>query len=326
VNNKKGRHIDLGFVKQGDKVDLTIRGLRTFTTLMDLGLSIPVGIASFVGEQAANFTMLGERGYILGTARGRTKKGKAILKKYEHFTGRSAWEEFTQPGKEIGERVMEGMFGFFHQASVTANKQFLLASLSKEEYDSGTLNEGRLAVLRIEMGRFRAIPGAKSLIGSTSPGGAAVQYKGWAIPIARTITKDLATLAVDLKKKPLKEALTSREARELFRAVRMTAVVLLVLGLGDKDDKSFIGQLAYKSRREALTVLQAIDPAIWGSVPRLLSFIATLTKNLSSIIKLEEYKTKPGLKGVGGLKRQFTPAVVRQLTPQERKNTSRIRR
>ena len=319
VNNKKGRHIDLGFVKQGDKVDLSIRGLRTFVTILDLGLSIPVGIASFVGEQAANFTMLGERAYARGAARARTKKGKAILKKYEAFVGRSVWEEFTQPGKEIGERVMEGMFGFFHQATVTANRGFLLATLSKAEYDSGIINEERLAQIRIEMGRMRAIPGAKSLVGSTAPGGAAVQYKGWAVPIMRTVSKDFTTLASDLRKKPLGEALTGREARELFRAVRMTMIVLLVLGLGDKEDKSFIGQLAYKTRREALTVLQAISPDMWLSTPRLIGFASQLGKNLKSLVLLEEYKTKPGLKGVGGLKRQFKPSVVRQLTPEEKK-------
>lgn len=319
VNNKKGRTVDMKFVKQGDKVDLAIRGLRTFVTILDLGLSIPVGIASFVGEQAANYTMLGERGWVLGTARGRTKKGKAILEKYEAFVGRSIWEEFTQPGKEIGERVIEGMFGFFHQATVTANKQFLLASLSDEEYDSGVIEEGRLAQIRIEQGRFRAVPGAKSLIGSTSPGSAAIQYKGWAVPIMRTVTKDLGILVRDLKNKPLGEALTGREARELFRAIRMTTAVLLVLGLGDKEDKSFMGQLMYKTRREALTVLQAISPDMWLSTPRLVGFASKLGTNLKSLILLEEYKTKPGLKGAGGLKRQFTPGVVRSLKKDEKK-------
>lgn len=323
VNNKKGRQIDLSFVKQGDKVDLSIRALRTFITLLDLGLSIPVGIASFVGEQAANFTMLGEKGFILGTTRGKTKKGKAILKKYEAFVGRSAWEEFFLPGKEIGERVMEGMFGFFHQATVTANKQFLLASLSKSEYDSGTISDERLAQLRIEMGRFRAIPGAKSLIGSTSPGGAANQYRSWAIPILRTVTKDIGILATDLKNKPTGEALTTREARELFRAIRLSFIAVLVLGFGDREDKTFIGQLSYKARREVLTILQALSPILWTSTPRMVGFVTQLGKNIQSIIMLEEYKTKPGLKGVGGIKRQFTPSVVRQLTPDEERRQRR---
>ena len=323
VNNKKGRQIDLGFVKQGDKVDLSIRALRTFTTLLDLGLSIPVGVASFIGEQTANFTMLGEKGIILGTTRGKTKKGKAILEKYEAFVGRSVWEEFKQPGKEIGERVMEGMFGLFHQATVTANKQFLLASLTKAEYDSGTISDERLAQLRIEMGRFRAIPGAKSLIGSTSPGGAAIQYKSWAVPIIRTVTKDLTTLATDLKNKPTGEALTTREARELFRAIRLSFIAVLVLGFGDREDKTFVGQLSYKTRREVLTVLQAISPDMWLSTPRLVGFVTQLGKNLKSLIMLEEYKTKPGLKGVGGIKRQFKPSIVRQLTPEEKKGQRR---
>ena len=90
VNNKKGRKLGFdGIVPQGGKVDLSVRALRAFTTILDLGLSIPVGIASFAGEQVTTFSMLGEKSYVLGTARGKTKKGKAILEKYEAFVGRS---------------------------------------------------------------------------------------------------------------------------------------------------------------------------------------------------------------------------------------------
>ncbi len=319
VNNKKGRRIDMGFVKQGDKIDLTIRGLRTFISMLDLGLSIPVGVASFVGERAANFTLLGEKGYLLGSQRVRTKKGKAILEKYESFVGRSVWEEFTAPGKEVTERVVEGMFGLFRQATISANKQFLLASLTKKEYDSGTISDERLATLRIEMGRFRAVPGSKSLVGSTAAGGGFIQYKTWAVPIARTVIKDLNILARDLRNKPPGEAITSREARELFRAARLSAVILIVWGIGDEDDRSFVGQLSYKIRREALTVLQAISPDLWAGYPRMLSFIYQLSRNLTSLVKLEEYKTKPGLKGVGGLKRQLTPGAIRPLLRKEEK-------
>lgn len=312
VNNKKGRNIDMGFVKQGDKVDLTIRAMRTFTSLLDLGLNIPTGVAAFVGERAANFTLLGEKGVILGSTRARTKKGKAIIEEHEGFVGRSAFEEFKAPGKEIGERIFEVLFGLFHQATVSANKQFFLASLSKEEWASGKVSDDRLAALRIEMGRLRVVPGAKSLVGSTSVGGAGIQYKTWAVPIARTMVVDIGKIVSDLKSKPAGEALTTREAREVFRAIRLTALVILVLGVGDRDDKSFIGQLSYKARREALTVVQAISPDMWLSTPRIMGFMSQLGKNLKSLVLLEEFKTKEGLKGVGGLKRQFTPAVVRQ--------------
>lgn len=316
INNKKGRQISFdSFIKQGGPIDLSIRAIRTFTTMMDLGLSIPVGVAAFVGERVANFQLLGAKGFALGEKRARTDKGKAILKKYEHFTGRSVWEEFTAPGKEVTERLMQGMFGLFHQATVSANKQFLLGMMTEEEFKKGEISEDRLTELKIEMGRWRVVPGAKSIIGSTSVGGAAVQYKSWAVVMARTTVKDLTTLLGDLKNKPTGEALTTKEARELYRAVGLISAVLIVSGAGDdEDDKSFTGQMLRRIRNESLSILSAISPDMWLATPRIIGFMTQLGKNLAAIIKLEEYKTKPGLKGVGGLKRQLTPGTVRQLT------------
>ena len=321
INNKKGRQISFdSFIKQGGPIDLSIRALRTFTTMIDLGLSIPVGMAAFVGERVANFQLLGAKAFALGEKRAHTDKGKTILRKYEAFTGRSVWEEFTAPGKEVTERIVEGMFGLFHQATVSANKQFLLGVLTEEEFNSGEISEKRLAEMRIEMGRWRVVPGAKSIIGSTSIGGAALQYKSWAVVMARTTIKDLTTLLKDLKNKPAGEALTTKEAKELYRAVSLIAVVLIVFGAGDDEkDKSFIGQVRRRIRNESLSILSAISPEMWLATPRIMGFMTQLGKNLTSIIKLEEYKTKPGLKGVGGLKKQLTPGVVRQLTPEEEK-------
>jgi len=319
INNKKGRQIRwIG--KQGGKVDLSIRALRSFVTLLDLGLNIPIGVASFVGEQTVTFEMLGVKGYTLGNTRMRTKKGKAILEKYQAFTGRSAWEEFWAPGKEIGDRLMEGMFFLFHKSSVLANKQFLLASLTKDEYNRGVIRNSRLAQIRTEMGRFRAIPGAKSLVGSTAAGGAGIQYKTWAVPVMRTLVKDFQVFMDGVRARKL-STLTTREARELYRLVGLSFVVLVMFGMGDKDDKSFVGQLSFKARREAFTMIQSISPEMWLSTPRLFGFVSQFGQNLQSILTLEKYKTKEGFKGVGKLKKQLTPGPLRHLGKEEKGKT-----
>jgi hypothetical protein len=313
INNKKGRRIRW-ISKQGSTVDVATRGIRTFTTVIDLGFNIPSGIAAFVGEQATNFQMLGMRGYTKGTARIKTKKGKAILDKYEAFVGRSAWEEFTAPGKEITERLADGLFGLFHEASVLANKQFLLGAITQKEYDSGEITSERLAILRTEMGRFRVVPGAKSLVGSTAAGSAMIQYKTWAAPIIRTLSKDATTLVRDLAKKPAGEALTTKEAREIYRFIGLTTTAVIVgsFAAADDDDESFTGQLLKRVYRESMTLLQGVDPTLWLATPRLMGFITQLGKNLKAIATLEEYKTKSGLKGIDGLHRQFMPRAIRQ--------------
>jgi len=320
INNKKGRRIKLsGVAKQGGWVDMGLNATRTFITMLDLGLNIPVGIASFFGEQTANYEMLGTKGWTLGTARMRTAKGKAMIEKYRAFVGRSWWEEFTAPGREVTSRASDVFFGLFHTSTVTANKQFLLGSLTDEEWASGEVSAERLAEMRIDMGRFRAVPGSASLVGSTSAGRIYTQYRTWAIPIVRTLSKDAATLAKDLKnRKP--GALTTREAKEIYRFVALSAVVFITgsILLGDSDDEDdFLSQLYRKIYRESLTMLQALGPMTLLNTPRFVSFLNDIGKNLALLGT--PYKTRKGDRGVEGLKKQFTPRSIKMILPKDKK-------
>jgi len=314
LNNKKGRRLSFdGRIKQGGRLDTTIVGMRTFTTLLDLGLNIPVGVASFVGEQTTNFAMMGTKAWAKGAARMNTTKGKLFLMKYKNFTGRSMWEEFTDPGKEITERLSTGIFGLFHTASVAANKQYLLGMITDEEYNSGKISDKRLAQLKIDMGRLRMVPGTSSLVGSTSLGSAGVQYKKWAVPILGQTVEDASKLIKDIKGRK-KGALSTTEAKELYRIIGLTSTVLIALSmLSGDDDDDFMGQIGSKTQRESLTLLQALDPKIWLSTPRTLKFLNDLGNNIHAVIKMEKYKTKEGYKGVEGLKRQLSPHIYKQI-------------
>jgi hypothetical protein len=268
--------------------------------------------------------MLGVKNYTLGTARMRTDKGQRILKKYEVFTDRSFWEDFNAPGKQFNERISDAMFGLFHVATKTANKQFLLGMMTEEEYKNEELTTERLADLKLEMGRLRVVGGTNSLIGSTSIGNAAAQYKTWAVPIVRTLTHDIGQYIKDLNKTRkgqmgLGDSLTTKEAKELYRMIGLTAVVLLVGSLSgvDDDDGSFIGKLKKRAYREATTLTQGIDPKLWFSAPRILSWLTQISIALHNIMILETYKTKDELKGVNQMKKALIPGIVRQLPDDE---------
>jgi len=318
INNKKGRRIRwLG--KQNGKIDMATRAIKTFTSILDLGLNIPVQIASTIGEQVTSLEVLGVKKYALGTKRLATPIGRKIAGKYKEFTGRTAWDEITEPDKQITERLSEGLFGLFRESTARANQQFLLGSLTKEEFESGEVSSNRLAELSLEMGRWRQVDGSASLVGSTTSGGAAMQYKKWAVPIMRTTMKDISTFATDIKNKGVSEALNTREAQELKRLVIISTVTAITGGLmvGDEDDESFTGKLRAKAYREMMTLMQGVGIKLWLSVPRTLTFLAQLGNNIQQILTLEEYKTKEGYKGVEGLKKQLTPVAVQQLTPEE---------
>lgn len=317
INNKKGRRFSLGSIlRQGGKADIGLTALRTFITMIDLGLNIPVGMASIVGEQMVTNVAMGTKLQAKGTKRMLTNKGKRIAAKYEGWIGRSLWEDLTAPGQEIGARFATAIFGFFHLSTTNSNKQFMLGMMTDEEWKNEELSDDRLAELRLEIGRWRKIPGSESLVGSTSIGKTGTQYKGWAIAPLRTVTKNLSQIVSDIKSLPPGEALSNKEAREIYRVIGLTLAVLAIGSLGtvEEDDDSFIAELRKKMYRESLTLLQALDPSLWIAVPRMMAFLVDLNSNLKSLLALEEYESprRAGeLKGATKLKKQFTPRAFK---------------
>ena len=312
LNNKKGRKTTL-IAKQGGKIDIALSTIRSFLYFKDLAFSLPVGLASFVGEQVSTFVNIGNRLYLKGVKRSLTKQGKSIIDKYTNFIGKSVWSELKEPSKNIGDKFTEGMFGAFAQSTREANKIHLLANLTEAEFKAGAVSPKRLAQMKIEIGKFRMLSEGKSIVGSTPEGQVMTQYKTWAIPILRTITKDLSTILKTISKGDIKKAITSTEMKEILRAAEISSGVLF---LGnkfiDEDDESFMGKMTKRLQQEALTILGALDTKTMLAAPRLTSFVENLGKALSSLIKLEEYKTKKGLVGVGKLKRELKPGFVRQ--------------
>jgi hypothetical protein len=314
MNNKKGRPTDFGgVIPVGGKLDISLRLGRAFTTMLDLGLNIPLGIASVFGEQVTNFVMLGVKKDLIGSKRILTKKGRKIINKYENFIGKSIWEEFSQASNDFADKTQTALFALFAQSTRLANEQFLLGSLTEEEFKSGVIDEKRLAKLKLEMGRFRVVSDVRSITGSTSLGNVLTQYKTWAIPILRTTIKDIATLK--------KSGIKSREAQELLRITVFTSLVVLAVASMDDDDedKSFLAEIKRKVIRESLTLIGALNPTLFLSEPRLLAFLIDLGKSLTSLATLEQYKTtkkgkyqKGDLTAPEKLKRTITPKMIKQ--------------
>lgn len=324
INNKKGRRADFGRkLPQGGKIDVTLNAIMTLTAVLDLGGSIATGAASLVGEQFSNYVMMGGFDYAKGTLRMRTAKGKAILAKNKAFTGRGLWEELTEPGKELQTKLMQTLFGMFHMNTVASSKQFLLGSLTKSEYDSGEISTKRLAEIQLEMGRFRAIGGTASIVGSTSVGRAGMQYKRWAAPILSSTLKDIK--AVTTKHKG-KERFTSKESREIYRIIGLTSVAMAIGSMGGDEEDTLISKTIAKMYRESMSLIQGLDSSFWLSAPRAMSFLVSLGKNIKQLIKMEEYKSKPGLKGVEGFKRQFTPKLIKQFISKDKKKPRSAKR
>jgi molybdopterin synthase catalytic subunit len=314
INTQKGRHITL-IAKQNGKIDAALRAIKMFTSLRDLAFNIPVSVATEVGEQITTYQLLGKRQFFRGKIRQNTKQGKKIIEKYRNLIGKDPWKELAEPSKAIGDRLMEGIFVLFRDASARANKTFLLGSLSKFEFESGIVFSGRLTALRTELGRYRMVAGMKSIIGATPEGKAYAQYKRWAIPILRTTIQNLGNLGKKITLQKVDSKAFKKSAIELYRLTEITAFVMLMFGMvRDEDDNSFTGKIINKAYREATTLIQALQPSMFLTAGRTASFVEKLGVSLTLILQGEKYKTTDEYKGIKKLKRQFTPVAVSQFS------------
>ena len=316
INTKKGKHITL-IAKQGGKIEGAIRALTRFTSVLDLAINIPIQIASLGGEQVTTYAMLGKKAYVLGKYRMLTKQGKKIISENTAFVGRNPWSELIEPAKNAGERLMEAMFIGFRDATVRANKNFLLGSLTKEEFKTGIIDPKKLAQMKISMGRFRHVEGAVSILGATPEAGMQMQYKKWAIPIMQRVLQNVYNLKTLLSKNKTKG---KQSLLEFYRILEITSFVLIIKALlpNDEEDKSFVGQLISKFYRELTTLMQGANPVMFLAKSRIQTFLTDLIVNLNSIIKAEEYQSsrlgeyyKGQKKGVVKLKKQLTPRFVK---------------
>lgn len=321
LNTKKGRKRGL-FIKPGGKIDVGVGLVNSVVTMLDLGLSVPVGLAANVGETVATMTRIGAKNVAKGIARMNTEKGKRVIKKYESFVGKSIFGEMSEASKSLGDKFYSVMFGLFHESTQRTNKIELLSSMTDEEYKNETISSKRLSEIKVAMGRFRAISDFKSVFGATTEGGLVTKYKSWAIPIFSSVANDLGNIAKNIKAGK-KGVSTSKEAKELFNALTITAAALAFGSMVDEEDRSFVGQLLNKMRRESLTIIGALDPRLFTGEPRLLAFATDLSNALVQIVMLEKYKQgqkKGKLKGVAALARTLTPKGTKVFIPEKQKS------
>lgn len=219
------------------------------------------------------------------------------------------------PGREITERLSSAMFSAFHLSTVTANKEFLLGSITDAEYNSGEISEERLAKIKLDLGRWRQDPGTSSIVGSTSFGKSFTQFKTWAVPVLRTNLQNIQKTASNFKKEGISETAKTREFKELVRLIGVSSSIYIAMAMmgseDDEKDDSILGQMKARAYKEMFTTMQGIDPRMWVTTPIIGAWLIRFVEAAMNIIKLEEYERKPGLKGVEQMKKLVIPKILR---------------
>jgi len=315
LNTKKGRP-EKQIFKPGGKYDSLIKMAQGFTYMIDLGLKIPLGIGSQLGERTGNYIMLGAKKYTVGRARSFTKQGRELVKRYENFIGRSPWESFHDATKGVLEKAYEGLFALFKDSAMRANRHFFLSSLTQKEFDSGIVSAERLAQLKIEMGRFRVVDGSTSVFGASTIGRVVSQYRRWAIVNVRTTLQNLKNLSKIIRDNP-KSIASSREFQETLRSsivLAITSLIILMAVDDDPKDDTFIQKVFRKMTQDAMSVASSFGSTLFTPF-RLQGFIEDLYNALKDTLNVSRYKTTGELKGPAELYRTLVPSVIRDVIP-----------
>jgi|GEM_PF-4086661 len=316
INNEKGRRFDFGgLVPQGGGFDIMLRAGKMLTSMIDLAFSPSIAIANQVGERGANFVPMGAKNYAKGTYRTKTKHGRMIVEKYRNFVGKGPIQSLFEAADNIGNKFIKAAFAMLSDASIRANKHYLLGEMTDLEWKTGEITPERLAIMKREMGRWRVNSNGKSIVGSTSIGSSITQYRNWMVSSGRTTIKNLTTIAKDPKKA------FSREGRELLYGAIITAGFYL-LGkavLKDEKDDGIIDEIISKSIRDGMSLVGALDPRVWTKPARQMQFVGDLLLIMQQIVTMEEYKNskkgeykKGDSKAAATARKKLMPKAIRQ--------------
>jgi hypothetical protein len=309
--NKKGIPAEWAIDPQSEFA-FYLKSARMFVSIMDLGLNPIIGTAAAVGEGSMNYMALGPKKTALGIQRGLTPEGKAILKKYESWIGRSPWSEIGDASHQITDGFMKSMFGFFQTSAVEANKVALLGEMTKVEFESGNITAKRLAETRLLLNRHRYQKGMESIVENTVEGKFFGQYKfSWGLPPLITSMKNFKA---GWKRVFSGEKMTDQQAFEIRRFGELLFFATLIAKgyYPDKDDQSLSAKTRRKVARESFTTL--------GAAQMLLAPGDARVSGLNLNIVMGTYETIKGVlsnspelieKGLKKLKNVAVPGAIK---------------
>lgn len=308
VNNKKGINNSAGAV--GELLAPALRMSQQLAALHYIAGNYALqAIKGSVAIPVSEYMALGTD-LFKAKALKYTDQGKAILEKYESFTGKSPWEEVKRPGadaRDFASALTYGGFGFAHKAAM---EDLLLGSMTKDEFAAGAISDARLNEIRQHAGRWMDLSRSDSIMGSSAPGKTFTQYKGWAIPPTLTLAEDARALARQVTGKGKMNEVQVREAMRVASLAAMAATVGTVV-TKDMEDDSYKGQAIHYLRRAVGSVWRGLDPAFFFSAAGP-GYVAKLANDLHLLGTLERDKNDE-LKGVKALKKDLTPRLVKDV-------------
>jgi hypothetical protein len=291
LKSTKGQAI-IKQVPHGSFIDLVARTLTSMPAWAWIAANPKLQVAAKVGEVMTSVMAAGPMGLLnawrMRVLAGLPEKvrgefGTAVanyLKANEGFTGepildldaflhgefRGRWRD---PSLNLNERAGMLLFGMLQQHRVDTMRDVLLALSTKEEIMAGKISPKRLQEIEALASRWIDVKGAKSVLGATSVGMIATQFKGWAVPIIGTALEDHGALLKQIKGQGKMTELQKLELQRLYAVWATTALVAVWAGdrVDDKEDKRLTTQFLRAIYRELFSLSSGANPLMFFAVP-----------------------------------------------------------
>lgn len=340
MNSKKGRLSPRDRVRQGSILMKSVDAGLMITRIIDLGMNIPVGLASHIMGQFGAFTNLGPKDYALGVKRYATLTARSIekqwdrfirkdiyndrvdlstTKQYAGFVGETMLDKMLDESKSFGDKLYEGIFGLFSSASRKTAITYLLAGMTEDEFKSGKISAEHLTQIKLKMGKYYNTDNDSSIWQKSASGKIFYQYKKVFEPMLMTTTHNIYSL-IKMLVNGDENIKDTDEFKEFMRVTLSTLTIVLLSYsyydyLNNKKNKSFLETLAQKGLQHAMTELAVFTPSLYTKL-RLVSFlddIATSISQITSALATGNRTANGDIPGVSKLETTITPKTVGQL-------------
>lgn len=342
LNNKKWRSISEW---QWSWLDVFVSAIRQLSTLLYIGGSIPISVASIVGTNYSNWIAGDTKSYALWMKRSLGSKWTKIAGKYKNIIGRSSIDDRSVGAKTPRDATMWLLFSVMREITYRWKKQFLLWQLTKEEYKSWEISPERQADIKLQIDETYPAEDAKWIQRNTITWKTIWQFKSWAVPYVSLMLQNSVKILQNAQRDGLikwaKSLYNTREWQQLIKSTIWTILIsrfiMSIVAADDDDDDEnvIISKLRKKILDESTSSIQAINPLTFlltppsvGLTVDLLMYGWASLRDLWLLIvwsEIDRYKqdgkywNKGDIKSFRYLQKTLNPAILKQLQTQDAK-------
>lgn len=291
LNDAKGRKIET-LTKQGSVPDNLWGAFITWVSIKYIGGNPVLAMMNLLGDLLALSVGTSVAQKFVSVPRLFQKNNaKDVIR---GIIGENPLVELMNTQEGVAQKVLPVWFSLMGLSSYIANQITVRGLLTREEFVNGVIKDERLIEIADQMNKFKLTPSyGRSLVGRTTTGRGATQFKTYGIPLLITVTVNFLNLVKSAQSRNF-TAKNKQEAIELGRTaiygtLGFMLAKMIIAGLFDDDEEGYIVRQIDNNLNTIYAILtmpfEGIMPPLGGEIEKILTLIKQL-------VTMERY-TKP---------------------------------